>query len=30
MGELFKVLALTKHIDEDLVGFREGDQSHRL
>jgi SAM-dependent MidA family methyltransferase len=30
MGELFKVLALTKDVDEDLVGFREGDQSHRL
>jgi SAM-dependent MidA family methyltransferase len=30
MGELFKVLALTRGIDEDLAGFREGDQSHRL
>jgi SAM-dependent MidA family methyltransferase len=30
MGELFKVLAMTKNMDEDLVGFREGDQSHRL
>ncbi len=30
MGELFKVLALTKDIDEELIGFREGDQSHRL
>jgi SAM-dependent MidA family methyltransferase len=30
MGELFKVLALAKGIDEDLIGFRDGDQSHRL
>jgi SAM-dependent MidA family methyltransferase len=30
MGELFKVLAMAKGIDEDLVGFRYGDQSHRL
>ncbi len=30
MGELFKVLALTRNIDDGLVGFREGDQSHRL
>ena len=30
MGELFKVLALTKDIDEELIGFREGDQSYRL
>jgi SAM-dependent MidA family methyltransferase len=30
MGELFKVLALTRGVDLDLVGFREGDRSHRL
>jgi SAM-dependent MidA family methyltransferase len=30
MGELFKVLAISKGIDDDLIGFRDGDQSHRL
>jgi len=30
MGELFKVLALTRDIDRGLVGFRDGDQAHRL
>jgi SAM-dependent MidA family methyltransferase len=30
MGELFKALALVKGIDDDLIGFRDGDQSHRL
>ena len=30
MGELFKALALIKDIDDDLIGFRNGDQSHRL
>jgi SAM-dependent MidA family methyltransferase len=30
MGELFKVLALVKGIDDDLIGFRDGNQSHRL
>jgi SAM-dependent MidA family methyltransferase len=30
MGELFKVLALTRAIDAPLLGFREGDASHRL
>jgi len=30
MGELFKALALAKDIDVDLIGFRDGDQSHRL
>jgi len=30
MGELFKALALTQGIEPDLVGFRDGDQSHRL
>ncbi len=30
MGELFKVLALTRGIDHLLLGFREGDRSHRL
>ena len=30
MGELFKVLALVRGVEGELVGFREGDQSHRL
>src|SRR6202162_425428 len=30
MGELFKALAMAKGIDLDLIGFRDGDQSHRL
>jgi SAM-dependent MidA family methyltransferase len=30
MGELFKALALTRGIDGPLLGFREGDRSHRL
>ncbi len=30
MGELFKALAMAKGIAEDLIGFRDGDQSHRL
>jgi SAM-dependent MidA family methyltransferase len=30
MGELFKVLAMGKGIGEDLIGFRDGDQSYRL
>ncbi|HTR59232.1 MAG TPA: class I SAM-dependent methyltransferase [Casimicrobiaceae bacterium] len=30
MGELFKVLALVRGIEPDLIGFRDGDQSHRL
>ena len=30
MGELFKVLALTRGIDDELLGFRDGDRSHRL
>ena len=30
MGELVKVLALTRDIDPALVGFSEGDRSHRL
>ncbi|MEO8740480.1 MAG: SAM-dependent methyltransferase [Casimicrobiaceae bacterium] len=30
MGELFKVLALTRGIDVPLLGFRDGDQTHRL
>lgn len=30
MGELFKVLALTRGIDTPLLGFRGGDQTHRL
>ena len=30
MGELFKVLALVRGFDGELVGFRDGDQGHRL
>jgi SAM-dependent MidA family methyltransferase len=30
MGELFKVLALGKGLDLDLVGFTQGDRSHTL
>ena len=30
MGELFKVLAFTRGIDATLLGFREGERSHRL
>ena len=30
MGELFKVLALTRGLDIELVGFRDDDRSHRL
>jgi SAM-dependent MidA family methyltransferase len=30
MGELFKMLALTRGIDAKLTGFSEGDRSHRL
>lgn len=30
MGELFKVMALSRGIDIDLVGFIEGDRTHRL
>ncbi|MDQ6916606.1 MAG: class I SAM-dependent methyltransferase [Pseudomonadota bacterium] len=30
MGEFFKVLAMSKGVDIDLIGFRDGDQSHRL
>ncbi|HEV3240111.1 MAG TPA: SAM-dependent methyltransferase [Casimicrobiaceae bacterium] len=30
MGELFKALALTRELDIELVGFRDGDRSHRL
>jgi len=30
MGELFKVIALGKGIDADLIGFSRGDQRHRL
>lgn len=30
MGELFKVMALGRGIDFPLLGFRSGDQSHRL
>ncbi len=30
MGELFKVIALGRGIDETLIGFSQGDQSRRL
>jgi SAM-dependent MidA family methyltransferase len=30
MGELFKVVALTRGIDHALLGFREGERGHRL
>jgi hypothetical protein len=30
MGELFKALALTRGVGAVLIGFREGDQLHRL
>ena len=30
MGELFKVIALTKNIDEPLLGFVRGDRTHTL
>jgi SAM-dependent MidA family methyltransferase len=30
MGELFKVLAVTRGLEADLIGFRDGDRTHRL
>jgi SAM-dependent MidA family methyltransferase len=30
MGELIKVLALTRGFEPDLIGFRDGDRAHRL
>jgi SAM-dependent MidA family methyltransferase len=30
MGELFKVIAFTRGIDQIAVGFKQGDRSHRL
>jgi SAM-dependent MidA family methyltransferase len=30
MGELFKALVMSKYIDDTLIGFEDGDQSHRL
>ena len=30
MGELFKVMALSKNYDAPLIGFQTGDQMHRL
>lgn len=30
MGELFKVMALTKHMTIDLIGFSQGDKRHQL
>jgi SAM-dependent MidA family methyltransferase len=30
MGDIFKVMALTKNLDADLIGFSRGDKSHTL
>ena len=30
MGELFKVIALSKDFEDDLIGFKNGDKSHTL
>ena len=30
MGELFKVIAFSKNLDVDLIGFKSGDKSHNL
>jgi SAM-dependent MidA family methyltransferase len=30
MGELFKVIAFEKNIDNDFIGFSQGDKSHTL
>ncbi len=30
MGELFKVICLTKNIDKSLIGFTQGDKAHTL
>ena len=30
MGELFKVLAIGRNLDEPLIGFSQGDRRHRL
>ncbi len=30
MGELFKVIALSKNISSDLIGFKSGDKAHML
>jgi SAM-dependent MidA family methyltransferase len=30
MGELFKVIVLTKEIDDELMGFKRGDKTHTL
>ena len=30
MGELFKVICLTKNMDEPLIGFMQGDKAHTL
>jgi SAM-dependent MidA family methyltransferase len=30
MGELFKVIALGRGLAEPLLGFNQGDRSHRL
>ena len=30
MGDLFKVIGLTKHVEDALIGFSSGDKSHTL
>jgi SAM-dependent MidA family methyltransferase len=30
MGDLFKVIALSKNVDDALIGFVNGDKSHTL
>ena len=30
MGDLFKVIALSKDFEKDLIGFTEGDKAHTL
>lgn len=30
MGDIFKVMAFTKNLDADLIGFSQGDKSHTL
>jgi SAM-dependent MidA family methyltransferase len=30
MGDIFKVMALTKNLDAALIGFSQGDKSHTL
>jgi SAM-dependent MidA family methyltransferase len=30
MGEIFKVMAFTRGLDAELLGFSAGDRTHRL